>query len=942
MSEKNINDVNIKNTLKYEDDDDEDYNYTDNLEKEDDTDDSNEDYDYEELDEIIKEIVITYIPKLKNAINLFDKDSLINFFNEFLDNQYKSKDIVEDYLLFIKKYKTGLDIIYTLSDSITYNLISDPLYFKNMYNNPYPICNDLLNRTFDNPLDLIYIDTNTKSEIFNISINNNEKIIIEKLEILKKYIEFSNDIYKTNLHESLYSKINKIIEFRDEKIELIFEYNDFDYINDIMCRFGKDILHMTSSEYNKIPKYDVIKKNKKNITKQNSKPYIIWEDNISKFYDDTLIDYTEDDIESILTKYTNKNATLGEINLIYNDTKKIIEDIANNIITVEDLEKNIKDYINSKEYITIIKQFLKIKNEKKNIQVNFENINNKMKYLKNSEKVFNDPYVFPIELIEVFDNEAVNDLNHILIGENYNFIQNDDIVDNIVIINSLENKLINELGLNININLKSKVDLLYDKDVDEYERIPAVIFYLYYEIQKLIYKDDFELDAIDLNIKCQNVWFEYSPPLVLDNNKFKYANKSVFKYILCCFENISNDKLSLNTLLSNIEKLYKLNSSFEGMLIELNNLYSILPPNLTQENDHQMYKKLIYRLKNDLEKNNINIHYNYVEALKYIVPKKLKRVDNFIMGCCSQLLNSKYQAFHDIKVNKNNGYITPINSYMEKFKTVNNYKWNVINYIPVNIMDDIEKPSYLLKEYTDTIINTDIDNKTFIDTYLNEVNLNLGLDVNIELLKNKNALDKYINEKINNYLSYVPQDYLKFSLKKFILEDCANVKNLKILINSGIFNINNKTHYDIIIKYNMIIKKIENIYYSNFDFYNKQANLYIFLAGSYLNILRFQNTDNARNLIQNLKFNINNIIPTRIEYNKQINNYRENLKNKTISSMELLSKTDKELARELKDAGIIKSYEDFVDNMKNFDNDEKDIVIYDYKGEDINDIDLEL
>ena len=150
MSEKNINDVNIKNTLKYEDDDDEDYNYTDNLEKEDDTDDSNEDYDYEELDEIIKEIVITYIPKLKNAINLFDKDSLINFFNEFLDNQYKSKDIVEDYLLFIKKYKTGLDIIYTLSDSITYNLISDPLYFKNMYNNPYPICNDLLNRTLFN------------------------------------------------------------------------------------------------------------------------------------------------------------------------------------------------------------------------------------------------------------------------------------------------------------------------------------------------------------------------------------------------------------------------------------------------------------------------------------------------------------------------------------------------------------------------------------------------------------------------------------------------------------------------------------------------------------------------------------------------------------------------------------------------------------------------
>ena len=101
MSEKNINEQNIQNIVTYEEDDD-DYNYDDNVEKDEDTDDSDEDYDYVELDEIIKEIVITYIPKIKNAINLFDKDSLINFFNEFLDNQYKSKDLVEDYLLFIK------------------------------------------------------------------------------------------------------------------------------------------------------------------------------------------------------------------------------------------------------------------------------------------------------------------------------------------------------------------------------------------------------------------------------------------------------------------------------------------------------------------------------------------------------------------------------------------------------------------------------------------------------------------------------------------------------------------------------------------------------------------------------------------------------------------------------------------------------------------------
>jgi len=50
------------------------------------------------MDDELPEILIKYIPRLENAINIFSKEGLKYYFNDFFDNEYKSKAIVDDYV----------------------------------------------------------------------------------------------------------------------------------------------------------------------------------------------------------------------------------------------------------------------------------------------------------------------------------------------------------------------------------------------------------------------------------------------------------------------------------------------------------------------------------------------------------------------------------------------------------------------------------------------------------------------------------------------------------------------------------------------------------------------------------------------------------------------------------------------------------------------------
>ena len=41
------------------------------------------------MDDELPEILIKYIPRLENAINIFSKEELKYYFNDFFDNEYK-------------------------------------------------------------------------------------------------------------------------------------------------------------------------------------------------------------------------------------------------------------------------------------------------------------------------------------------------------------------------------------------------------------------------------------------------------------------------------------------------------------------------------------------------------------------------------------------------------------------------------------------------------------------------------------------------------------------------------------------------------------------------------------------------------------------------------------------------------------------------------------
>ena len=88
----------------------------------------------------MEKITIKYIPNLESAINIFSKDALTYYFDDFLNDKYKSSDIVEDYVdnyLSDKKYELPRKIL--LNDDVTYKTVDDVIFYKSMYKNPHSV-----------------------------------------------------------------------------------------------------------------------------------------------------------------------------------------------------------------------------------------------------------------------------------------------------------------------------------------------------------------------------------------------------------------------------------------------------------------------------------------------------------------------------------------------------------------------------------------------------------------------------------------------------------------------------------------------------------------------------------------------------------------------------------------------------------------------------------
>ena len=853
------------------------------------------------MEDELPTITIKYIPNLENAINIFSKDALYYYFNEFFDNESKSKDIVDDYVddYLVNKPK-GLEDIYTLIDDIEYEEKLFENYIK-MYKNNFQNKEDLLKSLFNNPFNFesSYIDN-----FINVIYTDRQFKIGTTIPDNLKTSE-TLQLYRTSLKESLYSKLHQIPEEINSNISLTFKDNDFDYVNDMMRRYGKNIENMTDEEYDKIPKLaDKKEKTIKPIV-LNADNIVFWDDNINKYIIDTPENYTEEDIISILNYLSEKNLNLPKSADIFNSIIDLYKNIADNSIDIEDVYKNANNYLKKIEIERLIESFIKLKNNKDTEIIEVKTICNTI------DKVFKNEYNFSKEFIEIIDNENNIDDNYIELGNvlrpNIETKQIDQNNKNIFL-----KTLINELGKDLKIDLDLMIE--YMQLFNDTEKTESALFYLYITIQSNYYNNNY--DDITLCEQCIDIFYEFTEPITIIDSKVIFPkSKSIYAYIICCFKNILENEyfknitdneyfLTQKDIETRLSKLIKNNPRCQDQLNELKTLYDNIEDTL-EKTDTKFYTNLVKQLRKSNELNNDVKYINFVNALKYIVPKKLKKVNPFIAGCCAQLLNQDYEAYKDITSNNDKWFEDIKNSLINNTITYEN-TWNAKNYLPEQINEQsIENFDYEEEEDNIDDYNIEIDDP--------EIN---------EYLKDQNKLNKYVEDSVNYFMANVSTKTELFSLKNYILEKCKIVQNLKHLLLAGCLK--DSTYY-----YEQVAT-LENSCCNDNNFKKRRSNMYVYLGAKYLR--NFNSLENNE-IYEKIKALGTKVILTREQYNKSISNYREKLKVEAINILEGLDTEYKEVAIMLKQSGIINTYDDYDTNNTDT-NKEKAI---NYQGDDSND-----
>lgn len=844
----------------------------------------------------MEKITIKYIPNLESAINIFSKDALTYYFDDFLNDKYKSSDIVEDYVdnyLSDKKYELPRKIL--LNDDVTYKTVDDVIFYKSMYKNPHSVKELLLNKLFDNPFDF-EADTSTAIDVE--YFNHNLKIYCSVPEDLIQDIKYQ---YKTSLQESLYSKLHILpITLQNTSSQsLQLNDNNFDYVHDVMTRYNKAINNMTDFEYDQIPKYTDKKQTSIKYKTQSTIDLEFWKDDLKNYITNTLQEYTKDDLLTIMKHLTEKNISLSIVPNMFVNKLELYNNIVNNNIELTDVYNNANNELKKKEIEQLLSILKTVKNNTKPVK---EIVN----YIDAKDTVFKNSYKFTKELIEIIDNEDENNLT-----ENY-FDYNVNILVEDITLTTDNDKYKTERnfikGLGIKLDLQQMIEYL--NKFGENERLSAMIFYTYYTLQLDIYTNGIKDDLL-LNKECANLWYEYTEPMKIENKELVLPkSKSIYYYIICCFKNVI-DKITEKDLVKRLKKLILKDQSCQTQLKNLQELWKTMQINIG-DTDIKFYKSLVENLRKS--EDNVK-HIHFVKALRYIAPKKLKQVNKYISGCCLQLLDDKYKAFCDI-TNLDDKWLKYINDYLQKNVISYDNKWTATTYLPEEDIIEYE-------HFNNFNNDDDIDDSIVIDQNLDIINDDDNID---KYLKNQTQLNDYVKKCVDNFMTYVNAKIDHFSLQTFILEKCKLVQNVKHLLLAGCLT-NSKFYYD-------CIEHLENICCLNYNLKIKKSKLCIYISARYLSELEGDKNDT---IYENLKaLNLKTVL-SREEYNKSVNNYREELKVKAIDILESLTQEDKEIAMALKEFGIIETYDKYLENKIDKNTQATKIIPIVYKGDDGND-----
>ena len=372
---------------------------------------------------------------------------------------------------------------------------------------------------------------------------------------------------------------------------------------------------------------------------------------------------------------------------------------------------------------------------------------------------------------------------------------------------------------------------------------------------------------------------------------------------MCCFKNIT-ETLTEADVEKTLTKMIINNESCKDQLKKLKAIYDDIDDSI-KKTDVQFYKKLV----NDLKYASDDVKYiSFVKALKFVTPKKLKSVNKFISGCCAQLLNQDYKAYGDI-MNNDTSFLKEIKAYRNNTIISYDNTWKVLNYLP----EVLDIPN----------VNYDIQFEDEDDDH-NNYNIKIDDDEINKYLNDQFLLNEYVSKCVNDFMSYVNVNTEHFSLKSYILEKCKIVQNVKHLLLAGCLKDSSFFYEHIHI--------LENSCCVDYDFTIKRNKMYIYLSARYLTHFT---SDKNNDIFEKIKILRYKVVLSREDYNKAISDYREKLKVDAINVLESLTADDKEVAMMLKQNGIIKTYDSYMDNPNNLDTNNNQVV--NYQGDDNND-----
>ena len=701
------------------------------------------------------------------------------------------------------------------------------------YNNENIIGNKAIDYFLDNNIGTI--DDFLKTSMITQDLDNN-------------FLDMEPKKFKETIDENM--GIISINKFKDLIHESSNGYKDIiDHLDTTLYtkeenKFNKIDIDIINNISNEIIKYEnelisINKRNENLFIDYNIYPKNIFQDNIESLIDNiilpksTLIDLQE---ESIFLKNNLKNINIKDYstkysNDILNQFQNLIEPIKPSVT---------KEYLNKlhNEFINYTKP--------KEINEKYDDINKKIIEFENNKNTLNiDKPNKPNNNIYK-DYDTLNEIEQIIIYK-FNTIEKcKEIIESYSNPNNFNNK---EFTINI-MELCNLNDI--KSEINKYEK----------EIIELNY----ELKIIENNIENNNE----------KNNKL---------------EKITNPKINLDTLETNLKNIKKLNKNYTKYQNELNSNNIIINKFNELENYLIKFKDLEYNINCEccMKRNDVNTKINIDKSLKELI--SLHNINNIKKRII--FLNNWFEKYNELDnediiknkikiIEKYKNYKINKNIYIEnikkleidiininkKIKEIENLKSNHID--KINLIENIISYAYYYYEQYSLLLY----NKWNIEYD----NINNNINLNKELL-NKiliwNDYKKNIYPKINEY------EIIKLEHENFDLFIDQKQK-LENIINSHKYmtNINNIDLYKKYYYYKEIIKLIP-IHYEKEKNNNKIYNI-----NKELN--KFKNEYN-NSIINNNKYEIQineitniNLIKDNLNYIKNIIKNIENIHNKYI------------------------------------------------------------